>query len=209
MRPQGSSLQDAGTARAAHGLARVRAEAGTGCKRVVALPSVPGDHALEILVAIGQPPLMRDQLAGLEHEGESGRYRRFPPLEHLRRGRSVEGKVDLDGIEPGGVIVKPVPRRQPLGIEDSLPVTIREPGRPDRDQRGPAGSSRFRFASFLTRHGAVRLRANGMHIRYPNGPALYGRHRPKRARWGAFGLDSSVQVYACRPEVINRRLLMG
>src|SRR5262245_59629609 len=67
---------------------------------------------------------MRAELPELQGIGESRRRLRGPLLDCLRRWQAVEGVVDLDGLEAGGVVLEPSALRQVLRIHDPAPVAV-------------------------------------------------------------------------------------
>ena len=62
-----------------------------------------GQEVRDLRRDVGQALVVRDALRGLEREGEAGRRLLRPPLQHRRRRHAVEGVVDLDRAEAGGV----------------------------------------------------------------------------------------------------------
>jgi len=105
-------------------------------------------EALDALTEVAQTPDVCQIATRLDGEGE-----RIGRLAHPRRDRfparqSVEGRVDLDGVEALGVELEPATLRLTRRIETSAPIVVIPSGTPDADRlhTGKARSSRVLFA---------------------------------------------------------------
>ena len=80
--------------------------------------------AVDRLVRILELFHVRQEPAGLDGVDKSRRCLTCPFTECRCFGESVEGVVDLHGVEPRGIVVKPAIQRQLVRIEVSAPVLL-------------------------------------------------------------------------------------
>src|SRR5579862_3985959 len=92
-----------------------------------------------------------DEAAALDGEPETFRRALPPTFEGLRFGQTVEGVVDLDGVETLGVELEPGALRQAFGIKDLAPMVV-DPARAANPDLG-----RARHPSSLGPHQATLI----------------------------------------------------
>src|SRR5439155_22926316 len=78
--------------------------------------------SLDRLLGIVQATLMGEVAAGLDRVAEAVRRALAPSVKGGRLRQAVEGPVQLDGVEPRGVVLEPTRLRRVFGIERSAPV---------------------------------------------------------------------------------------
>ena len=72
---------------------------------------------------------MSDLLGSLKGKLEIMWRRRFPRINRLRRRHTVKRVVDLNAVQPAGIVSEELLIRQPLGIEQRPPFFVAETGR--------------------------------------------------------------------------------
>ena len=71
-----------------------------------------------------EPLHVRQVAAGLDREHEVRRRVVHPAVDRRGLREPVEGRVDLDGVEAGGVVLEPPPRRQARRVEGLPPALV-------------------------------------------------------------------------------------
>ena len=81
-------------------------------------------EALHALLEVGEAFDVRQVAARLYREQEVGRSLRRPVRDGVTRRQPIEGRVDLDRVEEGGVVLEPPPRRHACRIHPLTPVAV-------------------------------------------------------------------------------------
>jgi len=79
------------------------------------------EEAAELGVAVDEPLLVRDHRGDLRGEDEARRRVAFPLADHGFAGGAVPGGVDLDGVEPPGVVGEELAGLGARGVERAAP----------------------------------------------------------------------------------------
>src|SRR5436190_9617230 len=114
-----------------------RAELGRADERLDRLVEAP-----EAVAHVAQPTDVGQVAAGFDGEQEALRGRLDPPPHRLRRGQAVEGRVDLDRVEPLGVAGQPAWLAEALGVELPPPGVVVPAGAADPDGPGHRAATR-------------------------------------------------------------------
>src|SRR5439155_10067257 len=105
----------------------------------------------EPLRHVAQPLHVREVAADLDCEEEAARALGDPVRDGLALGQAVEGRVHLDRVEEGGVVLEPAARRQPFRVDQPAPVGVVPPGAADADSACASSRHSALFPAATTR----------------------------------------------------------